>query len=156
MATLCWHGPAMTATTSSAPTAEHWEFVQNLLHDLQADDDREQIASHFGQWLLSIKAFRRVESSRMTSTTPTDMDRLFHRACVTDLISLGTMIEISALDHEENRLALHGVRMDVIRAMLADLQNTLDEWHAQVPPERIADLQEKIFHAAPELNFANP
>lgn len=145
----------MTTAIPEALASEHWEFVQNLLHDLQGEEDREQLACLFGQWRLSIKAFRRVEAHRMALAEPTGEDILFHRACVTDLLSFGTLIEIAAGGHSESELAGYGVRLDVIRAIRQDLQNSYDEWHGQVPQSRLGELNDRIFHAAPELNFEN-
>jgi hypothetical protein len=146
----------MTAVVPALPSSDHWEFVQNLLHDLQAEEDRAQLAYLFGQWRLSIKAFRRVETHRMALMNPTDLDLLFHRACVTDLISFGTLIEIAASEHTDSELATYGIRMETIKAILQDLRNAFDEWHGQVSETRIGDLKERIFNAAPELNFPNP
>ena len=139
--------------TKEAPSEKHWEFVQNLLHDLQAEEDREQLAELFGQWRLSIKAFRRVEARRMNLDDPTDIDILFHRACVTDLISFGTLIEIAAREHNPEDLYAHGVKLEYVVAILKDLQNTFDEWHGQVPDDKLDSLRDRIFHAAPELNL---
>ncbi len=137
-------------------SAAEWEFVQNLIRDLEAEEDRKQIASLFGQWRLSLKAFRRVESARMFDLQPTEEDRKFHLVCVTHLISFGTMLEIAAAQHSDRDLATHGLKRDIISAMVNDLRNTYDEWHGQVPPERIEELSNLIFHASPELNFTNP
>lgn len=137
------------------PSEVHWQFVQNLIQDLQAEEDREQLASLFGQWRLSIKSFRRVETSQMVIADPTEMDLLCHRACVTQLISLGTLIELHAMEHSESDLKSHGLRLETIRAMVLDLQNSYAEWHGQIGDKHIEDLQNRIFHAAPELNFGN-
>ncbi len=92
----------------------------------------------------------------MTLTDPTETDILFHRACVTDLISFGTLIEIAAREHPPMDLDSHGIRLDIIEAILKDLRNTFDEWHGQVPEARIENLRERIFNATPELNFEAP
>jgi hypothetical protein len=144
-----------TAATNEPISSGQWEFVKGLLHDLEAEEIREALGIHFGQWRLSIKAFRRVEALRMTLAEPTELDLAFHKACVTDLISFGTLLEIAARDHQDEDLAKHGIERRVIKAILADLQNTFDEWHGQVPDSRVRDLQEKIFDAAPELNLKN-
>lgn len=130
-----------------------WEFVQSLLHDLQAEEDREQIASLFGQWRLSIKAFRRVEERRMIRNKPEPLDLMRHKACVTNLISFGTVISIAAKEHTDEELAQHGLRKDVIDSIVQDLHNTFDEWHGQVPDRRIEELNQRIFNAPPELNL---
>ncbi len=135
---------------------QQWEFVKKLLQDLEAEETRENLGSHFGQWKLSIKTFRRVEALRMTLMKPTDLDLAFHKACVTELISFGTLLDISASEHQDGDLAKHGIERRAIKALLADLQNTFDEWHGQVPEARIHELQQRIFNAAPELNLANP
>ena len=145
----------ITDVAMDKPSSNHWEFVQNLLHDLQAEEDREQIAYLFGQWRLSIKAFRRVEAHRMNLTSPTELDVLFHRACVTDLISFGTLIEIAARGHDPAELSNHGVKLEFVIAIIQDLQNTLDEWHAQVSSAKLEGLRDRIFNATPELNLTN-
>lgn len=147
----------MSTTAKIEPVStQQWEFVKRLLQDLEAEETREALGSHFGQWKLSIKAFRRVEALRMTLIEPTDLDLAFHKACVAELIAFGTLLEISASEHQDDDLAKHGIERRVIKALLADLQNTFDEWHGQVPEPRIHDLQQRIFNAAPELNLANP
>lgn len=130
-----------------------WEFVKNLLHDLQGEDDREQIASLFGQWRLSIKAFRRVEEGRMIRQNPEPLDLLCHKVCVTNLMSFGTMLLVLADEHSDQELAKHGLRRDIIDSLVRDLHNTLDEWHGQVPDGRIEELKQKIFDVPPELNL---
>ena len=60
---------AATATQTYLPeiaprSARDWEFVKSLLQDLEAEEHREELASLFGQWKLSIKAFRRVEGTQ--------------------------------------------------------------------------------------------
>jgi len=137
-------------------STQQWEFVKRLLQDLEAEETREALGSHFGQWKLSIKAFRRVEALRMTLSEPTDLDLAFHKACVAELIAFGTLLDISAGGHQDDDLAKHGIERRGIKALLAELQNTYDEWHGQGPEPRIHDLQQRIFNAAPELNLANP
>jgi len=132
-----------------------WEFVESLLHDLQAEENREQIASLFGQWRLSIKAFRRVEHKRMVQKRPEPLDMLFHKICVTNLISFGTMLQVAAGEHSDEELSKHGIKKDVIESLVRDLQNTFDEWHGQVPEGRLDDLRKKIFDVPPELNLSD-
>lgn len=134
-------------------SAGDWRFVQSLLRDLQAEEHREQIAYVFGQWVLSVSAFRRVESARMVAEVPTELDLLFHKALVADLISVGTMLIIATRAHDKGRLAGRGVRPGVIMAMVQDLHNSFDEWHGQVPEARLEALRDTIFHAAPELHL---
>jgi hypothetical protein len=140
----------MTATLQSQSSdLSHvdWAFVKNLLHDLQAEENREEIASLFGQWRLSIKAFRRVEERRMIRSSPEPLDILCHKVCVTNLMSFGAMLQVAATDHGDDELAKHGLRRDVIEALVQDLHNTLDEWHGQVSSSRIAELEKQIFNA---------
>lgn len=144
----------MASQTTDDISQREWSAVQELLHDLQAEEDREHLAFLYGQWRLSLKAFRRVEARRMTALEPTDTDLLFHKACVTDLISFGTLLQIAAHNHRNDELAGHGLCEKVIEALLGDLHNSFDEWHAQIPEERIAHLSEVIFNAAPELNLS--
>jgi uncharacterized DUF497 family protein len=144
----------MPTSTTETASMECWEFVKNLLNDLQAEEEREQLATLFGQWRLSLKAFRRAEAQRITlQDCPTEADMLFHRACVTELISVGTLIEIGANEHSQDELAKHGLRLETIHAYLQDLRNTLDEWHGQVPESRLETIRNRIFYAPPELNF---
>jgi len=142
--------------TGESASPEQWQFVKELLHDLEAEENSEALGSHFGQWRLSIKAFRRVEALRMTLMEPTELDLLFHKACVAELISSGSILDIAAREQKNEDLARHGIERRVIKALLADLHNTFDEWHGQVPEPRIQDIQQRIFNAAPELNLANP
>ena len=145
----------MTLATDPAVSVNEWTAVQNLLHDMQMEEDREHLAYLYGQWRLSIRAFRRVEARRMTATEPNQKDILFHKACVTDLMSFGTLLQIAAQGHDDDELSKQGVRQDVMGAILRDLHNTFDEWHAQVPQERLDHLSATIFDASPELNLAN-
>jgi hypothetical protein len=124
-----------------------WEFVKSLLQDLQAEENREELASLFGQWKLSIKAFRRVEERRMVRQNPESFDLKFHKAGVCHLISFGTMLQVAAAGHQADELAKHGLHKDFLDAILKDLQNTLDEWHGQVPEKRIKELTEKLLNA---------
>jgi hypothetical protein len=150
------HVPRMTLATDADISAHEWAAVQDLLHDLQAEEDREHLAYLYGQWRLSIRAFRRVEARRMTAMEPTETDLLFHKACITDLMSFGTLLQIAAKNHADEELAKYGVRRDVVEAILRDLHNTFDEWHAQIPQDRVDHLSAAIFDAAPELNLSNP
>ena len=91
----------------------------------------------------------------MTAMQPTETDLLFHKACVTDLMSFGTLLQLFAKEHAGEELARHGVLREVIEAVLRDLHNTFDEWHAQIPQDRIDRLSAAIFDATPELNLSN-
>ncbi len=142
-----------TVATNEPVSTQQWQFVRQLLHDLEAEENREALGSHFGQWRLSIKAFHRVEALRMTLMEPTELDLLFHKACVAELIGFGTILDIAASEQQDVDLARHGIDRKVIKALLADLQNTFDEWHGQVPEPRINDLMQRIFNAAPELDL---
>jgi hypothetical protein len=124
-----------------------WEFVNSLLQDLQAEQNREELASLFGQWKLLIKAFRRVEERRMIRQSPNPFDWKFHKAGLCVLISFGTMLQIAAAQHKSEDLEKHGFHKDLLDALIRDLHNTFDEWHGQVPEDRIKELSEDIFHA---------
>jgi hypothetical protein len=129
-----------------ARDSRDWEFVKSLLQDLQAEEDREELASLFGQWKLSIKAFRRVEERRMIREAPDALDLKFHKSGVCHLISFGTMLQIAAAEYQTDDLAKHGLHKDLLDALLKDLHNTFDEWHGQVPEQRVNELTEKIFN----------
>jgi len=128
-------------------SARDWEFVKSLLQDLEAEEHREELASLFGQWKLSIKAFRRVEERRMTRQSPDPFDWKFHKACLCGLISFGTMLQIATTEHKSEDLAKDGFHKDLLDALLRDLHNTFDEWHGQVSEDRIKELSEDIFRA---------
>src|SRR2546430_3723170 len=121
---------AIQTQFSQIPThdSRDWEFVKSLLQDLQAEEDQEELASLFGQWRLSIKAFRRVEERRMTRENPDEFDLKFHKAGVCDLISFGTMLQVSVAEHSAAELEKHGLHRELLDALLKDLHNTLDEW----------------------------
>ena len=80
---------------------------------------------------------------------------LFHKACVTNLISFGTMLQVAAAEHTDEELAKHSVKKDIIESLVRDVQNTFDEWHGQVPEGRLDQLRKQIFDAPPELNLAD-
>ena len=147
--------PAMQLAATPDISANEWTAVQDLLHDLQSEEDRQHLAYLYGQWRLTLRAFRRVEARRMTAMKPTGKDLLFHKACVTDLMSFGTLLQIAAQEHADEELSRHGVRREAMEAILRDLHNTFDEWHAQVPQDRLDRLSAAIFDASPELNLAN-
>jgi len=150
------HVAFMPLAGDSGISTREWAAVQDLLRDLQAEEDREHLALLYGQWRLSIRAFRRVEARRMTAIEPTETDLLFHKACIADLMSFGTLLQIAAKEHADEELAQYGIRREVIEAILRDLHNTFDEWHAQILQGRLDHLSAAIFDAAPELNLSNP
>ena len=92
----------------------------------------------------------------MFRPAPTEEDIKFHLVCVTHLISFGAMLEVAASQHNDGELANHRLKRVNIEAMVQDLRNTYDEWYGQVPEERIDQLSEQIFDAAPELNLKVP
>ncbi len=124
-----------------------WEFVKSLLHDLKVEEDRKELASFFGQWKLSVKAFRRVEERRITRQTPNDLDLKFHKARLCDLMSFGMMMQVAATEHKPDELAKHGFHKELLDALLRDLHNTFDEWHGQVASNRLEELSKEIFDA---------
>src|SRR6266571_5170906 len=133
---------AATATQTYLPEiaprdARDWEFVKSLLQDLEAEEHREQLASAFGQWKLLIKAFRRVEERRMVRQSPEQLDWKFHKTCLCGLMGFGTMLQIAAGGHKSEDLEKHGFHKDLLDALLRDLHNTFDEWHGQVPEDRL-------------------
>ena len=135
----------MMLATAPDISANEWTAVQDLLRDLQSEEDREHLAYLYGQWRLSIRAFRRVEARRMTAIEPSEKDVLFHKACGTDLMNFGTFLQIAAQGHAPDELAKHGVRRDVMAVILRDLHNTFDEWHTEMPPDRLDCLSAAIF-----------
>lgn len=88
----------------------------------------------------------------MIRQSPDDVDLLCHKMCVTNLMSFGSMLLIRATDHADCDLIKHGLRKDVIEALVQDLHNTLDEWHGQIPNDRIDALQRQIFDAPTGAN----
>lgn len=133
---------------------EHWEFVRELLNDLEREEeDRERLAYFFGQWRLSIKAFRRVEEQQMVLREPSEQDLLLHKACVTALISHGSLLLALAKNHDAEAMAGHGADIEVISAIMRDLHNTFDEWHGQANEQKLNKLSSLIFDASPELNL---
>src|SRR5438128_901789 len=145
----------MPIASEAQDSATEWAFVQDVLHDLNATEDREQLTLLYGQWRLAIKAFRRVEARRMTMTEPTGVDLLWHKALVTGLISFGTRLQIAARSRSAEELSQRGFPGDILQAILSDLQNTHDEWHAQIPEARIGSLTTVIFDVAPATNIKN-
>lgn len=81
------------------------------------------------------------------------MDFLGHKMCVTNLMSVGSSLLMDSSDHDDKDLEQYGIRKDVIEALLKDLQDTFNEWHARVPDERVKELSDRIFNASPELNL---
>ena len=132
-----------------------WQLMAALIQDVQAESDREELASLFGQWKLSIKTFRRIEERRMIRSFPTSLDFKFHKTGICDLISFGTMLQIEATKHNTHDLEQHGFNINLLDALLKDLHNTFDEWHGQVPEERIKLLSEEILNAPSEANRQN-
>src|SRR5262249_48235157 len=116
--------------------AVEWEFVNSLLQDLQAEQNREELASLFGQWKLLIKAFRRVEERRMIRQSPNPFDWKFHKSGLCDLMSIGTMLQIAVAQHKSEDLEKYGFHRDLLDALARDLHNSFDEWHGQVPEDR--------------------
>jgi hypothetical protein len=129
-----------------------WEFVSSLLQDVQAESAREELASLFGQWKLSIRQFRKIEERRMVRATPDEIDLKFHKMLITDLMSFGTALQIEVAQHESQDLAKHGFNKDLLDALLKDLHNSFDEWHGQVSAERVTSLSEEILNASSETH----
>jgi hypothetical protein len=142
----------MAATQSEfrqivANDSREWQFVTALIRDVQQESDREELASLFGQWRLSIKAFRRAEERRMVRSAPTPLDLKFHKAGAAELISFGTLLQIGATEHKTQDLEQHGFNKQLLDALLRDLHNTFDEWHGQISDERLNLLSEEILNA---------
>src|SRR5437764_1160415 len=99
-------GTATQTQFSQIPARDSrdWEFVSSLLQDVQAESAREELASLFGQWKLSIRQFRKIEERRMVRATPDEIDLEFHKMLITDLMSFGTALQIEATQHESQDL----------------------------------------------------
>lgn len=125
---------------------QEWQFVDELIQDLENEERQEKLLSAFFFWKNVIRAFRRVEIRRMRRTEPTAKDLRYHSLCLSALITIGEALAMDIGEMKDREvLEKEGVTRENVDATLETLKANWAEWHSEVLPERIETLRARIF-----------
>ena len=137
-----------TISEADAITPREWQWVQELIADVQRQARREAFAQTLGQWDLAVRQFRKVEQRRFVEHTPTEEDLRYHALCLQALLAVGHTLVLDAQRFSEEELAALNVRPEQIVAYVEELNQSLREWHHGLSAEEIKAAQDRIFGAS--------
>jgi hypothetical protein len=129
-------------------TPQEWDWVQELIQEVQRQELREAFATGVGSWDLAVRQFRRVEMRRIITGTPTEKDRLHHAICLHALLAFGKVLVLEARRFSDADLAGVGIAQDQIAAYVAELEQSLREWHHGISEAELNAARQRIFGAA--------
>jgi len=130
---------------------EEWNWVEDLIQEVkrevQQEIKRATFARNLFQWDLAARQFHKIEQRRLLSQKPTDVDLQCHAVCLHALLAIGHALVLgSRLFHSEELDEL-GVKREEIEAYVAELEQSLGEWHHGFSKAEINQAREKLFGA---------
>lgn len=129
--------------------SSEWEWVQDLIRDVERQEERENFAKFLFQWDLAVREFRKMESRKVTlSENPSARDLRQHAICLHMLLGLGHIIVLESENFGEEELNQWNIRHDHIKAYVDELEQSFREWHHGYTLEEINSAQKKIFGEA--------
>src|SRR5260221_645167 len=99
-------------------TPQEWQWVQELIAEIQRQERREAFAQTLGQWDLAVRQFRKVEQRRFIGGSPTEEDLRYHAVCLHDLLSVGHNLMRHAGQFTDQELLSLNVRREEIAAYI--------------------------------------
>ena len=138
-------------SNESAISPEVWTWVQELIADVHSDDrsqDARALVREIHNWAMTVRAFRRVEQTRITcAETPSPLDLQLHEVCLYDLLMKGKTYLVQAEEFGDELFKL-GVNISTVGATVAALEQSLREWHSHgFTPTEVEAARNAIFGA---------
>ncbi len=130
-----------------AITKEEWQWVRELIQDVDQDTRRDQFVRTLFQWDLAVRQFRKVEQKRVISQTPSEEDLRNHALCLHALLALGHALVAESRKFNPDQLEQFAVKHADIQAYVEELEQSYREWHHGFTVGEIAEAQKKIFGA---------
>jgi hypothetical protein len=124
---------------------EEWVWVHNLIQDVRAQAERDNLVKTCGEWEMALREFRKVEMKRMVLGSPTEKDILSHGACLHTLLATGKMLILEILKFADIELASHGVTLEQIAAQVEELEQTVRESNHPFSESELDRVREKLF-----------
>lgn len=133
---------------ASSITPQEWAWVQELIQEVQRQELREAFAKGLWEWDLAVRQFRKVEMRRVITGPPTEADLLHHAVCLHALLALGKVLILEARKFSDAELTVFGVAHGHIAAYVAELEQSLREWHHGISEAELNAARLRIFGAA--------
>ncbi|MCI0535423.1 MAG: hypothetical protein L0Z50_09345 [Verrucomicrobiales bacterium] len=127
---------------------EEWQWVRELIQDVDQDTRRDQFVRSFFHWDLAVHQFRKVEQKRVISQTPSETDLRNHALCLHALLTIGHALVFESKKFQAEQLGQFGVKHSDIDAYVDELEQSLREWHHGFSGDDIVEAQQKIFGAS--------
>jgi hypothetical protein len=126
-------------------SAEHWNWVRNLIREIERDQKRGEFLKQLFQWDLGVREFRKVELSRMILGDPNELDFRYHAICLHSLLAMGNWLVIQGESFDKKDLERAGVEHGHIEAYVAELEQSYREWHHGFEADELKAAQRAIF-----------
>ena len=130
---------------------EEWSWVEDLINEVnrevQQQFRRATFPRNLFQWDLAARQFRKIEQRRLLLQKPTELDLQRHAVCLHALLAIGHALVLASRGFQVEELDQLGVRREEIEAYVAELEESLREWHHGFSEEEINQAREKLFGA---------
>jgi len=130
---------------------EEWSWVEDLIHEVnrevQQEVRRATFARNLFQWDLAVRQFRKIEQRRLLLQKPTELDLQCHAICLHALLAIGHALVLASKGFQAEELDELGVKREEIAAYVAELEQSLREWHHGFSETEINQAREKLFGA---------
>lgn len=135
----------MTATEHISQ--EEWQWVHDMIRDIEREEQRDQYLSSLFQWGLAVRQFRKVEIKRMILGNPDEADFDYHAMCLHALLAIGTALKMNVGQFEREDLIKFHVEPEHILCYVQELEQSFREWHHGFTPQELGAAKAKIFGA---------
>jgi len=134
-------------TVAENISPEYWNWVRNLIRDIELQEQCDAFLARFGQWDVGVREFRKIELVRMIRGEPTDVDFRFHAICLHMLLAIGHSLILQSEKFEKGDFAHSNFEHEHIQAYVQELEQSYREWHHGFTDAEIMAAQAKIFGA---------
>jgi hypothetical protein len=126
-------------------STDQWDWIRELIRDLERDETREGFPKQLFQWDLAVKQFRKAEQARMLLDSPSQRDLRCHSICVCTLIAIGQSLVLQAEQLPADELSLCEMNHEQLAACVEELEQSFREWHHGFTAEEVKAAREAIF-----------
>jgi hypothetical protein len=127
-------------------STQDWAPVKDLIEEIQ---QQELFAAAFFQWDLVVRYFRRIEKAHFLDQAPISDDLRYHKAALLALLSVGQYLVIASARFSDEDLVAFAISKENMLAYIRELEHSYIEWHGELSDETRAELNRRIFGAAP-------
>jgi hypothetical protein len=127
-------------------STQDWAPVKDLIEEIQ---QQELFAAAFFQWDLVVRYFRRIEKAHFLDQEPVSDDLRYHKAALLALLGVGQYLMLASDRFSNEDLIPLAISKENMLAYIRELEHSYIEWHGELSDETRAELNRRIFGAAP-------